>query len=457
MRTYLVIDIGTSSLKGAVMNSRGELLSHARLPVMGPSERSAQFSTQRWIDAVCRAVPRLVAGHAIDAVVLSGNGPTVVPVFRDGSFAERPLLWLDGRRVAVEGSRSLYIGKVAWYHQHDPNAARVRWYLPFPEFLIYWMTGCAVATTPSKEFEHYIWTAQDAQRVGVPPATLPPYVTIGSVVGKTRREISERLGLPPATPVVAAGSDFLMSLVGTDTLYHGRTCDRAGTSEGLNHCSSTPIEHPTLRTLPHVVEGYYNVAGILSATGLLFEWFREISGQKGRDYGEMMFDILDAPDEEDAPLFFPSMRHGSAWEFQRGMFVGLGAEHTSAVMGRAVVLSIGFAVKEALGIIGESGCKVDELRACGGQAKNGLWVQMKADITGVPIRVPRIADAELVGDLCAGMLALREVATLQEAASLVVHTAHVFTPNDRQHRRYHALYERHLNQHARYRVPAHSR
>ena len=37
------------------------------------------------------------------------------------------------------------------------------------------------------------------------------------------------------------------------------------------------------------------------------------------------------------------------------MFIGLGAEHDAAAMGRAVVLSIGFAVREAVEILREAG------------------------------------------------------------------------------------------------------
>lgn len=449
--SFLVLDIGTSSLKGAVMNQRGESLASLRQRIMGPSERPADFEARRWTEAVERAVPRLVAGQRIDAVVLSGNGPTVVPVDGEGRAVGRPLLWLDERHVDLADSRSFYLGKIAWFDRNSPVREQVRWYLPFPEYLIYWMTGEAVATTPGDEFSEVIWNEADQRKAGIDPGLLPPFIRIGERAGVLRPEIASQLGLDAGIPVIAAGSDFLMSLVGTNTLAPGQTCDRAGTSEGINHCSSTRVDRPGLRTLPHVVPGLYNVAGILSSTGLLFEWFREISGQKSRDYGEMMLEILELDGDADVPWFFPSVHRGAAWEFQRGMFIGLGAEHTSAAMGRSVVLSIGFAVREAIEILRDADCAVSALNACGGQAKNGLWTQMKADMVGVPIHLPTVADAELTGDLCAGLVGLGEVTDLREAANAVVHTLRTVEPDLALTRQYTEQYHRYQDRYTRFR------
>lgn len=447
---YLVIDIGTSSLKAAITTDAGELLSSVHRSVMGPSESSRDFSEARWISAVREAIPQLVGRYEITAVVISGNGPTVVAVDRDGRPAGSPLLWLDDRSVDTGESPSFYLPKIVWFHRNDPGAERVRWYLPFPEYLIYYLTGEAVAISPSEEFNRYIWDPAEAERYGIERTVLPPFVPIGAVVGTVLAARSEETLLPAGTPVITAGSDFLMSLVGTNTLRPGTTCDRAGTSEGINYCSADPVKGRSLRTLPHVVPGYYNVAGILSSTGLLFEWFREISGQRSHDYGDMMLDILNVPDRADLPWFFPSIKRDAAWEFQRGMFIGLGAQHNRAEMGRAVVLSIGFAVREALELLREAGCEVSSLNACGGQARNGLWTQMKADITGVPIRVPAISDAELTGNVCCARVALGRSSSLQEAADHVVHTVHIFDPDNRRTAFYHEQYEQYQTRFQRF-------
>lgn len=438
---YLVIDIGTSSLKAAICTEAGEMLSSIHRGVMGPSESPRDFTADRWTTVVEESIPRLVDRYAIRAVVISGNGPTVVAVDREGRAVGPPLLWLDDRTDPCPGGDSFYLPRIRWFQSNTALADTVRWYLPFPEYLLYRLTDEAVAITPGSEFNRFIWDTAEAEAAGVDPWRLPPFVTIGSVAGRVTSQASRWSGIAAGTPVVAAGSDFLMSLIGTNTLRPGATCDRAGTSEGINYCSDRETHSNNLRTLPHVIPGYYNVAGILSSTGLLFEWFREISGQRSHDYGDMMLDIVRVPDEADIPWFFPSLQRSGSWEFRRGMFIGLGAQHSRADMGRAVVLSIGFAVREAIGMLDEAGCPVTALNACGGQARNGLWTQMKANITGLPIHVPAVPDAELVGNLCCGLLAMNEAASLQEAADRVVHMVHSYEPEPARTAIYREQYE----------------
>ncbi len=449
--TCLAIDIGTSSLKAALLTHHGEVLASVRRRIMQPSEETHAFQNSRWITALREAIPPVVGRNKPTSIAISGNGPTVVAVDAAGAVVGEPLLWLDRRAIPVPESASFYLPKIKWFHEESGLGATVRWYLPFPEFLVYLLTGEAVAITPSDEFSRFIWSEPDILRACIPGELLPPFVTVGSIVGTVQKSIGTELGIPVGIPVVAAGSDFHMSLVGTDALQPGRTCDRAGTSEGINFCADREIQDPALRTLPHVVPGLYNVAGILSSTGLLFEWFREISGQRGTDYGTMMMDILQVPDSRDEPWFFPTAHRGESWEFRRGMFIGLGAEHTRADMGRAVVLSIGFAVREAVETLRAAGCPVTDLRACGGQARNGLWMQMKADITELPITTPVVADAELVGNLCCSLMALGEASNLADAAPQVVHELNRWEPNPQRQEWYRQRYEEYQERFHRFR------
>lgn len=418
-RTVLSIDIGTSSVKAALLTDGGFVRAHTRVGLIGPTDHAADFPTERWWQALEEAIPPLTTGRRVDAVAISGNGPTVVAVDAAGEPVGPPLLWLDQRYDRTLDMQSFYLPRIRWFIDRVADAERVRWYLPFPEYIAFVLTGEPSAITPSDEFTPYIWSESEAVRAGVPAERLPPFVSVGEIIGRVRAEAGAALAIAPGTPVVAAGSDFLMSLVGTNTLTPGTTCDRAGTSEGINHCARRRVEDPGLRTLPHVIPGLYNVAGILTSTGLLFEWFRQISGQHGRDYGEMMREILDVGDDATIPWFFPSLHRGAAWEFRRGMFIGLGAEHDRAMMGRAVVLSIGFAVREAIEALAGADCSVKLLTSCGGQAKNAPWTQMKADITGVPIVVPEVVDAELAGNLVVALAALDDAPVRSVAADTI--------------------------------------
>lgn len=451
-RHFLAVDIGTSSLKAAILSEEGTVLAQVRRPLLRNGENLSNWKAQWWHRTFREAIPHILGDFRIDAVVLSGNGPTIVAIDKEGRAIDPVLLWLDGRSSPLTGGTSFYLPKTAWLRQNRPEVMeRVGTFLTFPEYLAYWLTGVAVTCSPNEAFNKYIWTDESLRAYDLPKDLFPDIVPLGTVMGTVRKERSEETGLSSGIPVVIGGPDYLMSLVGTDTLEPGLTCDRAGTSEGINHVVSERLDAPGLRLLPHIVPGMYSLAGILSSTGLLFEWFRSVSGQKGRDYGDMMLDIVREEEDSDIPWFFPTVHDGAAWEFRSGMFIGLGSQHNRAAMGRAVVLSIGFAVRKAVEILGSIGAEVRELRACGGQAKNGIWNQMKADIVGTPIRVPAVEDAELVGNLCAGLVALGDHDDLRSAAAATVTFTQVYEPRRDRYRRYTIQYRAYQERYTRFR------
>lgn len=442
MRGVFAVDIGTSSLKSGIIELSGTAHSIDRYPVRLDACRA---DPTVWIDALEGLIARLPDPSAVDGISVSGNGPTIVPVGADGLPSGTANVWLDDREVRIASQPSYFLPKVAWYLHREPSVYDgTRWFVSCPEYIDHYLTGAAVTIVPTEEFSPYYWTEEAVSAYGLDPERLPPAVRPASSIGNgLREELAARWGMKSGIPVFAAGPDFLMSLVGTGTTEPGRTCDRAGTSEGINHCFGSPVKDGRVRTLPHAVAGYYNVAGILSSTGRLFEWLRDITGQTGKPYVAMLEEIRNVPGDS-LPAFFPSTHAGARWEFSRGVFVGLGAEHGPAQIGHAVVEAIGYSVREGIDILEEIVGDLGEIRACGGQAKNPVWNQMKADITGKTIVVPEVVDAELLGNAAVAYVGKRRFSTIAEAADSMVRLNRRFHPCASHHRAYEQRYRRYL-------------
>lgn len=447
----LTFDIGTSSVKaGLFERDTGRAVWQHREPLPSEEHELAAWESERWVRAVQAAVDQLPTRTEISAVSLSGNGPTIVPVARDGSSIDESMLWMDRREQRVPGQPSFFLPKISWIKHNAPDTYDRTWlFMTCPEFIGFLLTSIPHTITGSDEFSPYVWDDAGLEAYGIDVEKLPPLLKPGEVIGAIDRRGAELFRLPAGTPVVAGGPDFLMSLLGTAAVKVGRTCDRAGTSEGINHCSSEPCDSPTVRSLPHVVPGLYNVAGILSSTGRIFEWFRRISRQRSVGYERMLREIV-ATGFDHEPYFFPSVHEGAAWEFSRGIFVGLRSDHATAEMGRGVVYSIGYAVRQSIESLKEAGCVVDELRACGGQAKNSIWNQLKADITGVPVCRPEVIDAELLGCACCALVGLGEFPTPWDASVRLVRIMDRFEPDPARSRRLTDGYERYLRAYQRY-------
>lgn len=436
----LSLDIGTSSVKAGLVEPDGRLAWFMHDPILGARASLTDWDPRVWVDSLSRVVVRLYRerpGQALAAVALSGHGPTLVPLDAEDRPTAAALHWIDRRRLDLPGNRSFYLPKAAWFRAERPQAfARTARFLSCPEYLNLLLTGRAATVCPGERFRPYIWTGADIERYGFDPALFPPMVAPGEPCGAVTAQAAARFGLPAGLPVFAAGSDFMMSLAGTATVHPGRICDRAGSSEGLNYCSEKEIQNDAFRVLPHVAADYYNVAGILASTGLLFEWFRSVSGQATRAYEDTMADIRALPVDGGLPWFVPDLADPAAADFAGGAFWGLRPEHGPAELGHAVVESIAFAVRASLDAMEAAGLASGELRLCGGQAKNRHWVALKADISGRAMLVPEVPDAELVGSAVFAQIGLGRYPDLATASGSMVRVASRVEPDPARAARY---------------------
>ena len=459
----LTFDIGTSVLKGGIFDTSGGLRSRAEVPVH-LSDRGDplmhEADANNWISALSLVtaqleLPRRSGSRKMQAVVVSGNGPTLVPVGSKGEPLDFAMTWMDRRgveeaRMVSEATGryvdpTFYLPKALWIYRNKPDVyRRTRHFCTCPEFIDLYLTGRAFTVLPSEQFTPYIWTPETIERLGMDPQKFPPFIRPGEAVGEVRQEAEELLGIPAGTPVFAGGPDFVMTLLGTATVQPGRACDRAGTSEGINLCSERAIDDRRLMCLPHIIEGYTNISGIISTSGKALSWFKSISGRGELDYESLFEDICQVPPGSRSLLFLPYLAGERAplWDpYARGTFIGLTAKHGRKEMTRAVVEAVGFAIRDVIEVMEENGLQIGELRVTGGQSKSPLWNQIKADITGRKILVPDVQDSELLGAACIGLFALGSYQSLAAASDSLVRIGRSYDPSPDLRELYDRLFE----------------
>jgi xylulokinase len=453
---FLCVDIGTSSMKGAVFSPEGECLSIVRIDLL--ERRPDPFSSwdaEIWSGAFLRLMAKLKV-RRFEGIAVSGNGPTLVPLGDGDRPAHDVLLWIDKRVRPLAGQKSLFLPKAAWLMREKPDVyEKTRIFLPCPEYLVFRLTGEKRAFSASEDFSEYLWTGKALEDYGLAPEKFPPVIFTAAEAGRVTAAAAETFGILRGTPVYAGGPDFLMALLGTAAVRPGLSCDRAGTSEGVNTCVDRFINSEKLRCLPHIIPGCWNAAAILSSTGRLFEWFRGLSGQEAVPYDEMFRGIQSVSPAGSSPAsgipwFFPFLRAGDSWEFSEGMFIGLGAGHGRNEIGLAVVEAIGFAVRQAVENLEEQGLSVGELRISGGQAKNAVWNQMKADIVGKTLLTPETEDAELLGNLCAALCGRGIYANLRDASEALVRFKAEYVPDPAKTAFYADRYARYARAYSRF-------
>jgi xylulokinase len=63
-----------------------------------------------------------------------------------------------------------------------------------------------------------------------------------------------------------------------------------------------------------------------------------------------------------------------------------------------VLEGVAFTLRHIADLLRDRGAVFEELRVSGGQARSHLWAQIKADVLGSPVAVPRVTDSALIGE-----------------------------------------------------------
>jgi xylulokinase len=464
----LAVDIGTSTFKAALFSYDGICRNLAAVPLGAAAGGDYEADPAAWLEAFRTALGRLGPLGETEAAVISGNGPTLVPVtgepgwegegeaFRLRLPAASARLWLD-RRAGEESTAvsalaggfvdpSFFLPKALWIKNRQPRLyEETRYFLSAPEFLAYALTGEARTIFPSRGFERWFWTEEILAALDLDRKRFPPFIFPGETIGGVAAAPARAWGLPPGLKVIAGGPDFFVSILGTGTISPGRACDRSGTSEGINLCTQERVVDPRLMSYAHPIDPHWNLSGIISTTGKAAAWVKELLGLGDRSFDEFYTLAASAKPASGGLVFLPYLAGERAplWDpAARGVLAGLSLSTGRGELARAVIEGAAFAIRDVITVMEECGCPVGELRVTGGPAESGFFNQVKADVCGRPFLLPVQREAELLGLAIIGSAALKKYGNLKEAAEVLVKIKKIFTPQDKYRSLYAGMFDR---------------
>ncbi|KAB2600179.1 hypothetical protein D8674_010450 [Pyrus ussuriensis x Pyrus communis] len=141
----------------------------------------------------------------------------------------------------------------------------------------------------------------------------------------------------------------------------------------------------------------------------------------------------------------------------KGMVCGLTldtSQNQLALQYLATVQGIAYGTRHIVEHCNANGHKIDTILACGGLAKNALFIQEHADIIGCPIILPRESEPVLLGAAILGAVAARRYSSLHEAMKALNAAGQVIHPSkdprvkkyhDAKYRIFRELYEQQLS------------
>lgn len=372
IETILCVDIGTTSLKTALISDNSKIEAFSK-QIFSASNKNK--IADEWISSLKTAIFDLKNQNQnakIKAVCVSGNGPSIVITNKQLEMENEnfTLLWNENLPSNTSiTTNSIFLPRFLMLKENFPNiwesAATI---FSGVEYLIYRLTKNKMTILPEQRFLRAYWTDEELKKIGFSESDIkkiPLFVKMGAFAGNTLNDWG--LG---EIPVFCGAPDFVVALLGTGTVRSGVLCDRAGSSEGINFCTSNPIFSEKIRTLPSVIEGLWNASVLIPDSG----------SRKDKNPESLLNDFTNAIEI----LRKSAIENGETFP--------------------------------------------NEITMTGGQCLDGDFIQKKANATNLKINIPFCTDAELIGDFILAKIGLGDFENLNEACSVLCKNQKTFIP-----------------------------
>jgi glycerol kinase len=425
----LAIDQGTTGTSCLVFDREG------RVRGRGYSEFEQHFPRPGWVEHDAAEIWRVTRRVAVQALAdagitggeLAGIGitnqrETVVAWDPDtGEPVHRALVWQDRRtagrcdELRAAGHEALVRERTGLVIDAYFSGTKIEWLLRNAEgldgavfgtidsWLTFKLTGRHVtdysnaSRTMLFDIRELGWDPDLCELLGVDPGRLPEPVPSAQEYGRSGEFGGD-------VPVAGIAGDQQAALFGQACLTAGTAKNTYGTGSFV--LLNTGAEAPDpgeglLTTVAWGLEGEtdYALEASVFVTGAAVQWLRDGLGIIATaDETEGLAGSLDG---NDGVYFVPALTGlGSPhWDpYARGTIVGLTRGTGRAHLARAALESIAYQTVDAVRAQeAASGKRLEVLKADGGASGNGWLMQFQADVLGVPVIVPEIAETTALG------------------------------------------------------------
>ncbi|MGB8812864.1 MAG: xylulokinase [Paracoccaceae bacterium] len=469
---YIGLDLGTSGLKGVLIDDSQDVLAEASAPltVSRPQEGWSEQSPADWIAAAESVLDALAGGRSLSSVKgigLSGqmHGATLLD---SADEVLRPCILWNDTRSAVEAAEldgdpmfrrktgnivfpGFTAPKLMWVQRHEPRLwDRVAKVLLPKDYLRLWLTGEHVAEMSDAAGTSWLdtgardWSDDLLAATGLSRAHMPRLVEGSEVSGILRTELAHRWGLGKSVVVAGGGGDNAASGVGVGVVRAGEAFVSLGTSGVLFAANDgyQPAPETAVHTFCHALPNTWHQMGVVLAATDALNWYAGLVGQSAASLTGSL-GPLHAPGKS---LFLPYLG-GERTPLNdaaiRGAFLGLEHATDRAAGTRAVLEGVTFAIRDCRDALAATGTRLKRLIAVGGGSRSDYWLSAIATALDVPVSLPVAGD--FGGAFGAARLALMaatgagaEIATLPPIAREIDPVPALSAAFDAGHARYRA-------------------
>lgn len=427
---YLGLDIGTTGCKSMLFDEKLNIISRDYIEydlIYSDNGIVEQSPAQLW-EMTKRTIRTILSDSKvppdeIKAMGISAQGISFVPIDKDGKELCNIISWLDTRAQAqtdeikkllgedyifqTTGKRinaSYTLPKIIWLKENDPDIYQNTYkFLMVLDYITYKLTG-EIRTDYSMasgammfDISNHKWDEKILNTCGIDRNKLPEVAKMGITIGRTQGNVASELGLTDTTIVLGA-QDQKCAALGAG-IEEGVATVSLGTSTAI----SILCEEPVLDGLQRIPcfaldKKSFVLEAVISTSGAAFKWLRNLF-ETG--YDDMCELAEQSPAGSKGVFFYPHFTGAASpyWKGEaKGSFYGITLNTDKSDIIRSLLEGIAFQIKINIDAAKEiTGTKIEEIRLFGGGAKQALWAQMIADVTGKRVRVPFTSETASLG------------------------------------------------------------
>lgn len=451
MALLLGIDLGTSYFKVGLFAEDGTLKGLGRVPVnkVEPKPGRSELAVDEFWSALRRGLAEGLAqagatAREIVGVAYSSQASTFLLLDHNNTPLTPLIVWTDtrgaplpeeltafaateefARRIGFGGlSAQSAVGKLNWFQRNAADVwTRTRRVMTISDYFTFALTGervgdeSTVAFLALYDLARGAWWPDALRKFGIDPETLSTPLRPGSSCGRTCAKATEVLGLPAGIPFAVGALDHHVAAIGS----------------GLERLADLSISTGTVLAALALVNEMIPQAGCYHG--------RHVDGVR---FWRLSFDPNGAGQLEDyqrraAPqtsieellALAAQAPVGIAWR-------GSASNHGEAV--RAILERVAATHRDLVrSVVGNSATPVRSVVATGGGARSPLWLQINADLLGVPVVTPAVPERACLGAAAFAAMAAGIYPTIPDATGAMVRPDRVFEPDPGAMARYREL------------------
>ena len=451
----MAVDGGTQSTKVLIFDVKGNVVAEGRQklrPMIAPEPRYQLHPDDDLWDSFVAACKMALEGFKGDPKDIAGVGLCTIRCCRvimkeDGSLAYPVIDWMDPRAYGpcdFPTSDFNYLTTTTGYFTkrltgefRDTAANNLYWQCPTDPVTWLW-------SDDDSKFDAFNMKRSQMTELCMP----------SDVLGQVTGEASVATGIPEGIPVIATANDKAVEALGTGLMLGNLGLISLGTySTGMMPADRLIMDNPVafwsnFGCIPHrylletrrgIHRGMWTVS-----------WLSELLGGNISDeVGRRGVSVLELLNEEAAQV--PAGSHGlitiPEWlvlntnqPFKKGIMIGFDVRHGRAHMFRSLLEGIILKLYNGFSnMCNEAGIFPERLIASGGGSKGDTFVQIIADVFGLPVTRNEIEDAAGTGSAICAAVATGIYPDFDAAAKAMVRVKDTFQPNMENHTVYKRL------------------